>query len=205
MAGEEQLLPVGFCTTGLTWHLQELEKWLEGKGWQAVRPAVGRVQGPDCTTWIRHCSTCLLISSSLPANGALHSGHTWPPSSGFLLFIFPIRAGKAQREREKEGTWFKLSKLPRMFLRITSLFWGEISGILCQMILNKPDQYDSSLQANRSFKGSLCVCHVLICDTLNLLPTHYSYETCFHPFASFLFLPFPPVPSPPTPLPHTHI
>lgn len=109
------------------------------------------------------------------------------------------------REREKEGTWFKLSKLPRMFLRITSLFWGEISGILCHMILNKPDQYDSSLQANRSFKGSLCVCHVLICDTLNLLPTHYSYETCFHPFASFLFLPFPPVPSPPTPLPHTHI
>lgn len=148
-----------------------------------------------------HMSTHLLLAPS--QWGAAQRTYLAP-----FLRLPPLHlpyTGWKSTEREKEGTWFKLSKLPRMFLRITSLFWGEISGILCQMILNKPDQYDSSLQANRSFKGSLCVCHVLICDTLNLLPTHYSYETCFHPFASFLFLPFPPVPSPPTPLPHTHI
>lgn len=56
------------------------------------------------TTWIRHCSTCLLISSSLPVKGALHSGHTWPPSSGFLLFIFPIRAEKEIKKNLKRNT-----------------------------------------------------------------------------------------------------
>ena len=87
---------------------KEVKRWLDSiyrkrRGQQAVRLEVGGDQGPDCTTWIRHCSTCLLISSSLPANGALHSGHTWPPSSGFLLFIFPIRAGDGRkRERQRQ-------------------------------------------------------------------------------------------------------
>lgn len=81
----------------------------EKKSWQAV-PTGGRraFSTPDyCTTWIRHCSTCLLISSSLPANGALHSGHTWPPSSGFLLFILPIRAGHGHTERKRDRRTFK--------------------------------------------------------------------------------------------------
>lgn len=86
--------------------LQEVKRWLvssygKRRGRQAVQLQVGRIWGQDCTTWIRHCSTCLLISSSLPAKGALHSGHTWPPSSGFLLFIFPIRAGK-QQSKDKD-------------------------------------------------------------------------------------------------------
>lgn len=81
---------------------------------KAVRPEGGgdwRGRGMDCTTWMRHCSTCLLISSSLPANGALHSGHTWPPSSGFLLFILPIRAGEKRQAHRRQTTGLILSVL----------------------------------------------------------------------------------------------
>lgn len=63
---------------------------------------IGSGRGLDSTTWMMHCSTCLLISSSLPANGALHSGHTWPPSSGFLLFILPIRAAEERQARRRQ-------------------------------------------------------------------------------------------------------
>lgn len=107
------LLLIGYlhsCTEVIGQHLQEVKRRLfssykKRRGRQAARLEVGGVLSQDCTTWIRHCSTCLLISSSLPAKGALHRGHTWPPSSGFLLFIFPIRAGKAQagqREGQKD-------------------------------------------------------------------------------------------------------
>lgn len=90
-------------------HLTETEQvtgqHLQGKDELTGCPTGGRrgffFGGPDGTTWIRHCSTCLLISSSLPANGALHSGHTCPPSSGFLLFIFPMRARKTQKENKQ--------------------------------------------------------------------------------------------------------
>lgn len=89
---------VGVCTS--------LQMWLDSiyrnrRGWQAVQLEEGRTQGHNCTTWIKHCSTCLLISSSLPAKGVLHSGHTWPPSSGFLLFIFPIRAANQSQSQEE--------------------------------------------------------------------------------------------------------
>lgn len=95
--------------------LQEVKRRLvssygKRRGRQAVQLQVGGIWGQDCTTWIRHCSTCLLISSSLPAKGALHSGHTCPPSSGFLLFIFPIRAGKQQskdKDRQKIHQMFQ--------------------------------------------------------------------------------------------------
>lgn len=95
--------------------LQEVKRWLVS-GYrkrrvfeQAVRLEVGGDsegwgRGLDSTTWMRHCSTCLLISSSLPAKGALHSGHTWPPSSGFLLFILPIRAGEGRRGSGETNT-----------------------------------------------------------------------------------------------------
>jgi len=70
---------------------------------RAERPKLlEEVGGPD--HWVyeatlnRHCSTCPLISSSVPASGVLHSGHTCP-SSGFRRFIFPIRAA-AQEKRD---------------------------------------------------------------------------------------------------------
>ncbi len=110
------------------------QKWLDSidrkrRGWQAVRLEVGGVHGQDCTTWIRHCSTCLLISSSLPANGALHSGHTCPPSSGFLLFIFPIRAGNGtgsqKKKTERHFVNVHLSYKPLKFLRM--FLWTKTS------------------------------------------------------------------------------
>lgn len=102
--------------------------WLQEEGLISCPTGSRQGPGPECTTWIRHCSTCLLISSSLPANGALHSGHTWPPSSGFLLFIFPIRADTHTHKKRHDD----MSKSSVLWLLKIPIFLVKLStNLLC--------------------------------------------------------------------------
>lgn len=56
----------------------------------------------SASTFARHWSTCLFLSSSDPERGWLQRGHTCP-SSCFRRFIFPIRAAQGKQKKTEKN------------------------------------------------------------------------------------------------------